>query len=529
MAGFRKDNPGAKLQRQNHLKLVVDQPVDRIQHLSPTILLPYQCEALRRSAASRLFVCEKSRRTGMTWAFAADAVMTASQPDGMDIFYLAYNFEMTREFMANCVEFASELVAKSGGRFGQNTRLRWIVTRNRIHFPQGFTITALPSSPRSLRGKQGKVIIDEAAFHDDLTGVLKAALALTMWGGRVVVISTHDGVDNVFATLIDEIRAGRRPGNVMRLTLEDALDQGLYKRICRKSGRRWSLSAQSQWEAELRNTYGENGTEELDVVPSRSGAAWLSRATIEAAMTGDYPVLRLIPPLDFTTLDRDERAAWIEAWIEGELAPLIDRFDPDQDSFFGQDFARSSDLSVIAAGQFDAQAILQCRIVIEMRGVPFREQKQLLDALCTRMPRFVAGKMDARGNGQQLAEEMGDDFGQKRIDGVMATARTYLAMMPRLKARIEDRTIAIPRSEGIVSDLRLIRLVAGVPQIVDRVDDRADGAKGRRHGDTAVALMHLVAAADTDVVEIAFETLGQRDSVRDTRFTHSFAHNHDAW
>jgi phage FluMu gp28-like protein len=43
---------------------------------------------------------------------------------------------------------------------------------------------------------QGKVLIDEAAFHDDLDELLKAAMALTMWGSHVVVISTHDGAEN---------------------------------------------------------------------------------------------------------------------------------------------------------------------------------------------------------------------------------------------------------------------------------------------------------------------------------------------
>ena len=499
--------------------------------ISPTVLLPYQVEAIRRSAATHLFVCEKSRRTGMTWAFAADAEMTASASiGGMDVLYLAYNFEMTREFMDNCEQFANGLagIGRATG-FSFDERPKAGITRGRISFPSGHAITALPSSPRSLRGKQGKVVIDEAAFHDDLSAVLKAALALTMWGGRVVVVSTHDSVDNPFAVLIDEIRAGRQPGDVMRLTLTEALDQGLYKRICSRATKPWSAEAQHEWEADLRTTYGENASEELDVVPTHGGAAWLNRAMIEAAMTEDYPVLRLMPPTSFSTLGRDERARWIDDWINAELAPLIARFDPDRHSYFGQDFARSTDLSVIAAGQFDDRAILQCRVLIEMRGVPFREQKQLLDALCNTMPRFAAGKMDARGNGQQLAEDMADDFGKERIDGVMATARTYLAMLPRLKARIEDRTIAIPRSEGVVNDLRLIRLVAGVPQIVDRADDRADGAKGRRHGDTAIALMHLVAAADEDVVEIVFDTLGARDSISDTRFTHSFTHSPAQW
>ena len=85
MAGFRSSFSGGR------------------SSISPTVLLPYQVEAIRRSAATHLFVCEKSRRTGMTWAFAADAVMTASASiGGMDVLYLAYNFEMTRGCKDHC-------------------------------------------------------------------------------------------------------------------------------------------------------------------------------------------------------------------------------------------------------------------------------------------------------------------------------------------------------------------------------------------------------------------------------------------
>ena len=82
----------------------------------------------------------------------------------------------------------------------------------RIKFACGFQIIALPSRPRSLRGMQGFVIIDEAAFHEDLKELMKAAIALLIWGGRVLVISTHNGEDNYFNQLVKEARAGNGYG-----------------------------------------------------------------------------------------------------------------------------------------------------------------------------------------------------------------------------------------------------------------------------------------------------------------------------
>lgn len=479
----------------------------------PAVLLRYQVEAIQLSHQHDLFVEEKSRRTGFTYAWGAESVLTAAPArGGMNVFYIAYNLDMTREFIGYCGDFtkAFDQVSSAPSEFLYDDGSEEGIKSVRIDFPSGHSIVALSSKPRSLRGKQGLVIIDEAAFHDQLEELLKAAIALLMWGGRVVVISTHDGADNPFNQLIEDIRAGRKKGYVHRTALADALTDGLYKRICLRTGKSWSPEAEAAWEADLRKTYGDAADEELDVIPSRGSGTYIARATVEATMTPEYPLLRLSLPNGFERQDKDYRAEFVAEWLETEVLPHLLRFDPARHSFFGQDFARSSDLSAVACGQIDELTVLHCRLMIEMRNVPFREQKQLLDYLCARMPLFASAKMDARGNGQQMAEDMQDDWGHERIEAVMATAKTYVSMMPRLKARIEDRTLILPRNDAIVEDLRMIKLVRGVPSIPDRSADKADGAKGKRHGDTAIALMHLVAAADEDVVQIDFHSLPDR-------------------
>jgi phage FluMu gp28-like protein len=185
-------------------------------------------------------VIEKSRRTGISYAFAADAVLLAASPAvrPQNVYYLAYNLDMTREFIGYCAEFAkafNEAAAAPTSSCSTTARRRGS-RRCRVDFPSGKAIVALSSRPRSLRGMQGVVIIDEAAFHDELKEVHKAAMALTMWGGRVVMISTHNGDDNAFNEFVEDIRKGKLEGKVYRLDLKEALAQGLYKRICLRTG-----------------------------------------------------------------------------------------------------------------------------------------------------------------------------------------------------------------------------------------------------------------------------------------------------
>ena len=71
----------------------------------PAVLLPYQRELLRATATSQMVVVEKSRRIGATWGVAADAVLTgasARSSGGMDVFYIGFNLDMTREFIDTC-------------------------------------------------------------------------------------------------------------------------------------------------------------------------------------------------------------------------------------------------------------------------------------------------------------------------------------------------------------------------------------------------------------------------------------------
>ena len=480
----------------------------------PDVLLPYQQEAIVLSDANQLLVIEKSRRTGITYGFAADAVLVAAaQHGGMDVFYIAYNLDMTREFIGYCGDFtkafneaastASEFLFDDGSKEG--------ILAFRIDFPSGHSIVALSSKPRSLRGKQGMVIIDEAAFHDQLEELLKAAFALLMWGGRVVVISTHDGADNPFNTLIEDIRAGKRKGEVMRITLKDALAQGLYKRICLRTGKTWSPEAEAAWEEDLRRTYGEAAEEELDVIPARGSGTYLPRATIERAMRPELRVVYLRCPDGFEREADGYRTDWVREQLKLQVAPLLAEFDRTRRSFFGQDFARSGDVSPMAFGQHDLALRKICRFILEMRNVPFTDQEFVLDWIVGRLPLFAGGKMDARGNGSALAEKAQQKWGFERVEAVMATDNTYLAFMPKLRAGIEDETLLIPKDEATLEDLRMIKLVRGVPKIPDRTAaSKADGAKGKRHGDNAIALMHLVAAMDEDTGPIDFHSAGPR-------------------
>lgn len=463
-----------------------------------TVLLPYQQHLIETVASHDVTVCEKSRRIGMTWAIAADGVLRAAATRGSDVLYVGYNRDMTREFIDTCAMWAQSLGHAAGAveeylfREQDEKGADRAIQAFRITFASGFVIDALCSRPRSLRGRQGFVIIDEAAFHDDLGELLKAALALLMWGGKVLVISTHDGVDNAFAQLLDEVRAGKRPYAVVRVTFEDALAAGLYHRICETQGKAWSRDDEVAWATGIRELYGEDAAEELDCVPKASGGKYIARSVLEARTT-DAPVLTFSCDDQFVDLSDDERYGRTARWLNETVLPVLRERAVGGRSYLGEDFGRSGDLSVqwplIVMPNLDRVT----PFVLELRNVPFRQQEQILFAVCDALPQFSGGALDARGNGQFLAEFARQRYGSDTIAEVMLSESWYREHMPPMRAALEDATLTLPRSAAVVDDFRAIEVVNGVARVVERTK----GKDGRRHGDSAIACALALFASRT--------------------------------
>ena len=255
-----------------------------------SILLPYQRDWIADRAAVKVY--EKSRRIGITWSEAADAALDAGTSRGSDWWYIGYNHEMALEFV--------EAAAGWARRFNQAAPTIEQVSIEdedkdilayRIRFASGHKIVALSSRPSNLRGKQGVAIIDEAAFHDDLMGLLKAALALTMWGGRIHVISTRNGAANPFNQLVIDIRAGRNPIRFIerRSTMPLHKDStARFAAIAEDNG----VPRAKGWRAEFAGQYGSDAEEELFCTPSSRSGMFLPSALIEGAMKDEIPVLR---------------------------------------------------------------------------------------------------------------------------------------------------------------------------------------------------------------------------------------------
>jgi len=483
------------------------------------VFLPYQQRWF--DDTSQIMIAEKSRRTGLTWAEAGRNVINAAKPrrrGGCNTFYVGSKQEMALEYIAACALFARAFNEMAQADVYEQTfwddGRREEILAYMIRFPKsGFKIQALSSRPSNLRGLQGDVVIDEAAFHESLEELLKAALALTMWGNKVRLISTHNGVDNAFNSYIQDAREGRKDYSIHRITLDDALAQGLYKRICYVTNQEWSPEAEKQWRDKLyKNAPNvESAEEEYGCVPKKSGGTYLSRVLIEQAMVNDHSIriYRYEALEGFEQWTPEMREAEIRAWCEENLAPELARLNSRNRHTFGEDFARRGDLTVFTPLQIDPLLRKRVPFEVELRNLTYEAQRQVMFFICDRLPRLSGLAFDATGNGGYLAEQAALRYGAGIVDQVQLSLAWYALWMPKLKGELEAFNLQIARHQTRLDDLLSIKVEKGVPVIEKgRTKDlQAQDSKAKRHGDSAVSLAMAVRASFMEGGAIEFTAL----------------------
>ncbi len=472
------------------------------------VLLPYQKRWILDESV--LKIAEKSRRTGLTWAEAALSALEAAksvEAGGDDTFYVGSTKDMAREFIDAVAMWSKAYNCAAGDVqeevFEEEDKdiLTYVIT-----YASGHKVKALSSNPSNLRGMQGRVVIDEAGFHERLAEVLKAALALTMWGSKVCLISTHNGIDNLFNTLIEDSRAGKKRYSIHTVDIDLACEEGLYKRICQVNKQAWSQELEDEWKENLLKDTAteEDALEEYYCVPKNGGGAYISRGLRERAAILNGPVLRFTGSTSFNEASEHARIGEMHEWLEQHVLPALNLLPSDLRHALGEDFARTGDLTVFAPVTVEDDTKRTVPFLVELKNVPFKQQEQALYYICDRLPRRDGIYLDARGNGQYLAEQARYKYGAEVVE-VMLSVAFYRENMPRFKALFEDNEILLPKHEDVITDLGQIQLYRGVPGIDDSRTTGSDGNK--RHGDSAVAIFLGILASKADITRYELHTI----------------------
>lgn len=488
--------------------------------LKDGILMAHQKAWIADDADLKL--AEKGRRTGITWAEAqGDTLIAASarSAGGDNIYYIGDTKEKGLEFIGYCAHFLKFIDGKAAveeylhefrevGDDGKEVIDR--IAAYRIRCASGYQIVALASRPVVIRGLQGIVVIDEAAFHNDVRGVIDACNALLIWGGKIRLISTHNGTLNAFNELIKETHEGKWPYSIHRITFDDAVNNGLYERVCLVRGWEASEDGKKEWYDRVRSSYGtrkDAEAEELDAIPREGEGTLLPLTLIEAAMTRDYVVKRWeAPASDFVDWPEKLRREDMADWLAEHVFPELKKLPENRVHCFGEDFAMRKDRTSIAVGYVGQTLVRHVPLIVELKACPYDQQKQALFYIVSRLPRFNTGILDANGNGMAIAQEARQKYGSDRIIELTASDGWYREFTPRFAAAFEDKSLLIPADTDVRDDLKQFQMIRGVGKIPNNI--RTDGTDGgKRHADSAIALLNFYTATQSDVIEYDYRAV----------------------
>ncbi len=425
---------------------------DDLDPFADGILMKHQSDWL--ADKSKLKIAEKGRRTGITFAEALDDTIiaaTARSAGGDNVFYIGDTKDKGREFINYVAHFAKvvakelveveEFVFKDERDDGTSRD----ISAFRVSFASGFRVEALSSNPANIRGLQGIVVIDEAAYHRDVREVIDAVNALLIWEGKVRIISTHNGLLSPFNELIRESKSGKSPFKVHHIPLQTAIDNGLYKRVCAIKGKVWSQEAQDEWEALIRGSYGTRTSkmkQELDAIPADAEGAVLTRVQIERIADKSVPIVRWQLNDDFKDYSKDMREAAARDFCREKLEAILSSLDPRRSHVFGEDFARSGDRTAIMIYEIGRDLVRRLKLIVELGNVPFEQQRDVMFFIGDRLPRLRGGALDATGNGAYLAEVCAQRWGPKIVE-VKLSVLWYQENAGAYIEAITDQTVTL--------------------------------------------------------------------------------------
>jgi len=497
------------------------------------VLLPYQAAWCWDDASIK--VVEKGRQEGYTWAAACEAVTVAStrkSEGGLDVYFMTTSQGDAREFILACAAWVE--------RFTPIMRMSpdveefdWIDEANdpvailtyRIRFPSGGFIYALPSRPARMRGKKQCLAICDEAAHHDLDAWLKASSAISIWGGRRAIISTHHGTDSGFYRYVQKVKSaiadGKPFASLHSVFFPEALRLGLYKRICRivRPRVQWTQEREDDWVEQIRHENQDVFDEEFLGIVAGASNQLIGRAIVLAAQTllpADCPIVEICggaeprmwvngdlleaadKPWPLPTEQAqdiatpEQRTELVRRWLDTHLAPILMRINAlGIDVHVGDDYGRTGDISCKIIGTNNSQNRRVPRLIIECEKVPSTVQDQIADYCWPILTQLRSGSGDGNGLGQSSAERAKEMTRGKMV----VTMRLPDTAFNRVRTRLEQGALDLPQhGRDLADDLTSIRRKGSGIYAPQRRTDRGQ----QRHADAAYALAHFEHSIDTD-------------------------------
>jgi phage FluMu gp28-like protein len=427
--------------------------------------LPYQVRWI--NDPSPVSIGEKSRRIGWTYASSYRAVDRRVRL-GTNLYFSSADLTTAREFVDDCRKWAEFTNFAARQTVEEDVIDDEKITTFVLTFTNGARIVAGSSNPKFFRGKGGDADGDEFAFHARPRELIKAMQPAALFAGHQLRLwSTHNGEGNYFNQLLRQARAGEIKASVHRVTILDAVEQGIVEKVLGLKGP--DEKARREWLDTIRSTVPDEDVwnEEYMCRPSSEQSSLLSYELIRGCEAGN---LRLAPTVE----------AVGGVGSGGASGGML---------YAGYDVGRKHDRSVLWVNE-KVGDVYWTRMMLVIAGESYTAQEQRLNLLMqNRAVRRVC--VDSTGIGAMLAERLVQRWGY-RAEAVTFTAAAKSELAMPLLRLFQDKRVRVPAEPDVREDLHAVRKVVTAANNIRLDADRDE----RGHADRFWALALASHAAE---------------------------------
>jgi hypothetical protein len=186
-----------------------------------------QKEIIQAYKDNRFNMVTKPRQAGVsttTAAYAAVLVGFADKKNPEGVLILANKQDMAFEFLDKIKEFLKQVPRWAWGEeyYGSEENLKKNIflteSKKELKLPNGSRVRAVATSKDALRGFTPTwLIMDEAAFIDNGAEVFGAALTALGTGGRAALVSTPNGMDELYYKTYEQAQSGDNDFHVVEM------------------------------------------------------------------------------------------------------------------------------------------------------------------------------------------------------------------------------------------------------------------------------------------------------------------------
>ncbi len=389
--------------------------IESLSAILKDYFLPYQQRWL--ADKSRIKIWEKSRRIGATYVQSFEDVCDCITNRVPAVYFTSADITSAKAYIQYCTKWIEVLKV-----LGQEAGADFIDDRNinilTITFKNGTSINAMTSNPKQLRGKGGKVVIDEFAFANQAQELWRSAKPCTTWGYDLRILSTHNGKNCLYYDFVEKCKNGVFKWGYHKTDINLAVSEGLVDKILKKT-----------------TTQAEKDD-------------WIEQERISCGDSATFAQEYLCKPIDETTALFTYDL--INKLVRKDILTELEELSEDSNLYCGIDIGRKNDITCIwILEKINATRIT--RKVIELKDMIFSEQEEII---CNVLSDFRIRRccIDSTGMGSQLAESIQNRFGKVRIETLHFTNKLKEDMAMRLLSIAQDINLFIPNENAIIED-----------------------------------------------------------------------------